>query len=135
MVLAPTRPILMAGLSSFQELGEPRVGRKRRRAGVHDDEVVAARDRAALIDSQLVSRRIEQARVRHQRGRLRQPGREPERFDLALGLVARTRAPVETIERRRLQKQCLQSVRGRGTGSHAQASQMSGPTPALYART
>ncbi len=61
IVLAPTRPIRIDGLRFLQQLGEARIGRKRRRAGVHDDEVVAARDREALLDRQLVGGRIEHA--------------------------------------------------------------------------
>ena len=45
-------------------------------------------------------RRVDQPAAGHQRGRLGQPGREPEALDLALRLIARAGAAVETVEAR-----------------------------------
>ena len=87
-----------AGIRFFQQLGEARISRERRRAGVDDDEVVTACDLEALCDGQLVGRRIENTRTRHQGRRLREPRGIPEGFDLTLGLVARAGTSVETIE-------------------------------------
>ena len=44
-------------------------------------------------------RRVDQLGAFHQGGRLGQPCRKPEGFDLPLGLVARAGAAVETVER------------------------------------
>src|SRR5271165_6875936 len=50
-------------------------------------------------------RRVDQLAVRHEGGRLRQPGRVPEGRDLALRLVTRAGAAVESVEGGRLKKQ------------------------------
>ena len=52
----------------------------------------------------LVRRRVDQLGILDQRGGLGQPGRIPEGLDLALGLVARARAAIETIKGRSLEK-------------------------------
>ena len=61
----------------------------------------------ATTSSQVRSagRRVDQHAVRHQRGRLREPGRVPERADLAARLVARARAAVEALVRGRVQEE------------------------------
>src|SRR5271167_108948 len=52
-------------------------------------------------------RSVHEPAARNQRRRLGEPGRIPERPDLAPRLVARTRTAVETVEGRRMQEQGL----------------------------
>ena len=75
--------------------------------GVDDQQVVLFGVRQHIGHGQACRRRVDQGGVGHQSGGLGQPGREPEGFDLALGLVARTSTAVETVKGRRLQKQGL----------------------------
>ena len=83
------------------------VGGKRRRRGVQHDEIALSRLRRDVGEAEPVRRRVDQLRAFDQRGRLRQPGRIPERLDLAAHLVAGARSAIEALERRRLQKQGL----------------------------
>ncbi len=64
------------------------VRRKRRRAGVHDHQLILSRQRHNVLQRQAVGGRIDELAVRDHRGRLREPGGIPERADLAFGLVA-----------------------------------------------
>ena len=66
-------------------------------------EIFRLRDDFGQCDP--VRRRIDQLGVLDQRRRLGEPGRKPERFDLALRLIARAGAAVEAVEGRRLKKQ------------------------------
>jgi len=69
-----------------------------------DDEFVFLRDRERRFDGKTIGGCVEHAAARHQRGRLRKPRWIPERADLALCLITRPRAAVETVVRRCLQK-------------------------------
>src|SRR5262249_3204881 len=89
----------------LQRLGDFDVRRKRGRRGVHDDELVIARQGQDVVEPQPRWRRIDELASRHQRRRLRQPGRVPERTDLAPCLITRARPSIEPIEGRRVQKQ------------------------------
>ncbi len=80
------------------------VGVERWRARMQHGKLIVVRERQDFCERQSPRRCVDQAAVRDQRGRLRQPGRIPERSDLALGLVAGSGATVETLERRRIQK-------------------------------
>ena len=92
-------------LGVLQRLRGADVGAERRRAGVDDDVVVVAGDLHHVLDGQVLGRRVEQPRARQHAGRVREPGRVPERPDLALRLVARAGSPVEVVVRRRIQEQ------------------------------
>ncbi len=91
-------------LALLQFLGELGVGGERGRAGVDDDQFIVSGDIQRLLHGQAVGRCVEHPAARHQRGGLRQPGRVPERLDLALGLIARARAAVEAVEGRGLEE-------------------------------
>src|SRR5581483_1398312 len=80
---------------------------QRRRARVDDHEVVVRRDHDGFVLVQPFGRSVEQARARDHPGRVREPGRVPERPDLALRLVARPRAAIEVLVGRRVQKESL----------------------------
>ena len=83
------------------------VGGERRRRGVDHAQLVIPRLARHRIEADARRRCIDQLAARHQRGRLRQPGRIPERADLPPRLIARAGAAVETVERRRMQEQRL----------------------------
>src|SRR5439155_23625033 len=89
------RTVLLDGLGNFA------VVLQRRRAGVNDDVVVTFRLVEALFDVDVVRRAVEQFGVRHERGRLREPGGIPEAGDFAPRLVTGAGAAVETVEGRR----------------------------------
>jgi hypothetical protein len=65
---------------------------------VHDDEIVVTGLGEDILDRGAVGGRIDQFAARHERGRLREPGRIPERADFALRLVACARSAVEAVE-------------------------------------
>ena len=71
---------------------------ERRRRGVHHDEVAVLQLRHDVLEAQAVRRRIDQLRAFDERGRLRQPGRIPERAHLALHLIAGAGAAVVAVE-------------------------------------
>ena len=62
------------------------------------DQLVIAGQRQHVVEPQPRRRRVDQLAAGHQRRRLRQPGRIPERADLALRLIARAGAAVEPVE-------------------------------------
>src|SRR5208337_658441 len=69
------------------------------------------RDGARLLNSQPVSRCINQAAIRYHGRGLRQPGWIPERLDFAFRLEARASAAVETIKGRCLQKKSFHHLK------------------------
>ena len=60
---------------------------------MHDGEIEILRLRNNLGQRGVMRGRVDQFAVRHQRGRLREPGRIPERRDLALRLITSAGAP------------------------------------------
>jgi hypothetical protein len=80
------------------------VGGKRRRRRVQHGKIVIARGGRNLRKPQAVRRRIDQFAVLDQCGRLRQPGRIPERADFPPRLIARAGAAIEALKGGRLQK-------------------------------
>jgi len=65
---------------------------------VHDDQLITLAQLVQnLVQRDAGGRGVDQLRSRNQGGRLRQPGREPEGFDLALGLIAGAGAAVEAV--------------------------------------
>ena len=84
----------------FDRLGHFAIVPQRRGGSVDDDVLEPARDFQTLLDSDVVGRAIEQLAIRHQGGRLGQPGRVPIGGDLAPGLIARAGAAVKPIETR-----------------------------------
>ena len=105
--LAPTRPILSPGLASFSASATLTSEAKDGVEVCSTDQLVIAGERQDVVEPQPRRRRVDQLAAGHQRRRLRQPGRVPERADLALCLVARARPAVEPVEGRRVQKQGL----------------------------
>ena len=72
---------------------------------MHHAELVGPGERAHIVEREAVGRRVDQAGARHERGRLGEPGRIPERSDLAPSLVPRAGAPVEAVEGGRVQEE------------------------------
>ncbi len=70
---------LEAGMGGLQGLDHPHVGRERGRRGVQHGEVVVARLGHHRVEADAVRRRVDQLRALDEGGRLRQPGRIPER--------------------------------------------------------
>ena len=81
---------------------------QRRRAGVHDHQVVVLGDREHVVNGLPMRGRVNQRAARHEGGGLRQPRRIPERSHLAFRLVARAGAAVEAVKGRRAQEQSFQ---------------------------
>ncbi len=75
--------------------------------GVDDAEFVRPRLGDDLGQADARRRRVDQTAARHQRGRLGQPCRIPERTDLPPRLIARAGAAVEAVERGRVEEQRL----------------------------
>src|SRR5499433_2743643 len=70
-----------------------------------DQQVVAAGQGRYVGKLQLVWWRIDQLAVSDQSCRLREPGREPKRANLAPGLIARSGAAIKALEGGGLQEQ------------------------------
>ncbi len=70
-------------------------------------QFVVLGERQHMIDLELRRRSVDQLAVGDEGRRLGEPGREPERPDLAFGLITRTGAAVEAVEGRRVQEQGL----------------------------
>ena len=98
---------LEIGIGRLQRADGLHVGGKRRRRGVQHHEIAVLDLRQDVGEAEPVRRRVDQLGALDQRGGLRQPGRIPERLDLAPVLIARAGSAIETLERRRLQKQGL----------------------------
>src|SRR5262249_16895792 len=77
------------------------------RAGVDEAQLVVVGDAQDVGQRQVRWRCVDQLAARYHGGRLRQPGRKPERAHLASRLVARAGAAVEPLERRGVQEQRL----------------------------
>src|SRR5438046_2711854 len=78
----------------------------------HDQVVIfRLRDRAGEVV--IMGRRIEQARAWNHAGGIRQPGRIPERPDLAGGLVSGTGAAVEIVVGGRIEEESLHVIHSR----------------------
>ena len=120
--LAPIMPIFRFGLSALSASAVLHIGGERRSGRMQHHEIVFGGVGRDVLEFQPVRRRIDELRAFDQRGGLRQPRRIPERLDLAARLIARARAAVETVERRRLQEESSSSWRVR--------SPISNPTPA-----
>jgi hypothetical protein len=97
-------------VGGLQRLGHPQVGGEGRRAGVKHGQLVVPPQRGHGLQRQVGRWRIHQPARWHHRRRLGQPGRIPERAHLAARLVARARAPVEALERGRVQEQRAEVV-------------------------
>ncbi len=82
----------------LQRFGDFDIGGEGGRRGVDHRQLVAAGQRQYLIELEPGRRSVDQSAARNQGSRLGQPGRVPERADLALGLVARSGAAVEAVE-------------------------------------
>jgi hypothetical protein len=91
----------------LERLGDLDIGREGGGRGVHDREIVIARQRQHVLEPLPRRRRIDQPAAGHQRRRLSQPGRVPEGADLPARLIARARPAIEAVERRRVQEQGL----------------------------
>ena len=100
------------GIRGLQRLDGLHVRLERRNGGVkhHEVEVVGLGHDLGKLD--VVGRRVDELRVRHQGGGLRQPGRVPERLDLALGLVAGAGTAIEAVEGGSLQEKGAHGVQG-----------------------
>ena len=98
---------LEIGIGRLQRADGLHVGGKRRRRGVQHHEIAVLDLRQHVGEAEPVRRRVDQLGALDQRGGLRQPGRIPERLDLAAVLIARAGSAIEALERRRLQKQGL----------------------------
>src|SRR5476651_2832995 len=72
---------------------------------MNDDQFVSFGNLERCFDRQTVGGSVYHPAARHERRGLGEPGRIPERTDLALRLVARARAAIEAVERRGLQEQ------------------------------
>ena len=70
-------------------------------------QLVFPGDRQDLIELEPRRRSVDQLAVGQEGRRLGEPGRVPERADLAFGLIARTGAAVEAVEGRRVQEEGL----------------------------
>src|SRR5208282_4362152 len=101
-----------SGLGSglLDGFGDLAVVLQRRRAGVDNDMVVALGLFEALVDLNVMRGAIQELRIGHQRGWLREPSGVPEAGDLAPRLVARAGAAVEAVERRGGEEKGLHSV-------------------------
>ena len=75
------------------------------RAGVEDDQLVVAGDGTTSVQVKSAGGASSSTAARHQRRRLGEPGRVPERPDLAPRLVARASAAIEALEGRRVQEE------------------------------
>jgi hypothetical protein len=82
----------------FQKRRELRVRRERRRTRMNHNRFIIRSNGERLVDGQPIGGRIDEPASRHHRGRLRQPGRIPERLDFPFRLIAGTGAAVETVE-------------------------------------
>ena len=105
--LAPIMPILRLGLAAFSART---VFTSEANDGVEVCSTTRSRSFTSGSDvgeAEPVRRRVDQLGALDQRGGLRQPGRIPERLDLAPVLIARAGSAIEALERRRLQKQGL----------------------------
>ncbi len=91
-----------AGVGVLHRLRDLHVIRKRRRRGVHHDEFMILRERQDIGESEAGRRGVDEAAPLDQRCRLCQPGRIPERADLAAGLIARAGTAIEALEGGRL---------------------------------
>ena len=89
---------LEAGLERLERLGGAHVGGERRRRGMHHHEIAARCLRYDVLELEPVRRRVDELRAFDQRGRLREPGRVPERSHLAAHLIARASAAIEAVE-------------------------------------
>src|SRR5262252_1438404 len=105
--LGADHPDLQPRIGILQRFCNPHIGGEGRGRGVQYRELVIACERQHVIEFEPRRRRIDQLAVRHKGGRLGEPGREPERADLALGLVAGTGAAIKPIKRGRVEEQGL----------------------------
>ena len=89
---------LQRGVGVLQRGGDLHVGGEGRRRGVDHAQLEVACLGGDGVEADARGRRVDQLAVRHQRGRLGEPGRIPEAADLPPRLVARASAPVEPVE-------------------------------------
>ena len=92
-------------IGRLERAHRPQVGLERRRRGVQHHQIALGCFRQDVVEAEPVRRRVDQLGALDQGGRLRQPGRIPERADLAAHLIARAGAAIEAVERRSLQEQ------------------------------
>jgi hypothetical protein len=89
----------------FNRSDQADIARKPRGAGEQHQKFVILRNLDGLFARHMVGGRIEQPRsLQHSRW-VGEPYRVPERFNLARGRPARTRASVKILKRRRVQEQ------------------------------
>ncbi len=117
----------------FDRLGHPAVVAQRGGRGVDDDVMVRAGLLKAFRDADPVRRTVQQPGLRHQRGRLRQPGGVPVAGDLASGLVARAGSSVEAVKagRREEEGSAHAAVRLKAF-THCPSAARGGRGPKLY---
>ena len=92
----------------LERLGDADVVGERRRARVEHGQLVVARERRHVVEREARGGRVDEAAAGHERRGLREPGRIPERADLAAGLIARAGAAVEALERWWMQEERLE---------------------------
>ena len=102
--LAPMKPILAVGLMARIMPRGLAVRLEAGRGGVDDDQLMRLHVLLDVLEGQIVRRRVDQARARHHRGGLGQPGGKPEALHLPLHLVARAGAAVIAVEGRSLEE-------------------------------
>src|ERR1700739_3655481 len=91
----------------LQRFGDSDIGGEGRGRGVQHREFVFARERQHVVELEARRWRVDQLAAWNEGSRLGQPGRIPERADLAPCLVTRAGAAIEAVERRRVEEQGL----------------------------
>ena len=103
--LGPDHADLQARLDRLERLGCSDVDGERRGRGVQHHEIAVHGLGRDVVEFEAVGRRVDELGAFNERGGLGEPGRVPERLDLATHLIARAGAPVEAVEGWRLQEQ------------------------------
>ena len=103
--LGPDHADLQARLERLERLGRFDIDGERRGRGVQHHEIAVHGLGRDVVEFEAVRRRVDELGAFNERGRLGEPGRVPERLDLAAHLIARAGAPVEAVEGWRLQEQ------------------------------
>ena len=101
------KPILAVGLMARTMARGLAVRLEAGRRGVDDDQLMRLHVFLDVLEGQIVRRRVDQARARHHRGGLGQPGGKPEALHFALHLVARAGAAVIAVKGRGLEEKRL----------------------------
>src|SRR5208337_368749 len=99
---------LQLWIGSFHRCGKPDVALEARRTGKQHQEVEILANFYGFFRAHMMRRSVEHARAFQHARRVSQPDRIPIRLNLAGSWPTRTGAAVVVLERRRIQKQCLQ---------------------------